>query len=389
MIIVLKPEATDLQVRQIKEEMLGRGLGIHVIQGESTSMLGLVGDTTLVSAETIMRHEYVERVVKVSEPYKLSGRRFHPQDTVVDVGGRKIGGGFFAVIAGPCSVESEAQIMSIAQDVLLSGAQFLRGGAFKPRSSPYSFQGLGLDGLELLKIAREKTGLPIVTEIMSSEHLEVFARDVDIIQIGARNMQNFSLLREVGTTGRPVLLKRGLSCTVDELLMAAEYVLAGGESPVILCERGIRTFETATRNTLDLSAVPVLKAKSHLPVIVDPSHGTGNWNLVRPMALAAVAAGADGLIIEVHNQPEKALCDGQQSITPRLFGRLMKQINRVREALCDEQDDVADNDEPGWSAGRSGDAERSGGAERSGNVERSGVMSGVETIGIIKTLSDV
>ena len=333
MIIVLKPEAADHQINTIKEEVMGWGLGIQEIQGESTSMLGLVGDTSQVSMEIIMRHECVERVVKVSEPYKLSGRRFHPQDTVVEAGGCKLGGGFFAVMAGPCSVESEEQILSIAQDVSLSGARFLRGGAFKPRSSPYSFQGLGLDGLELLKVAREKTGLPIVTEIMSPEYVEVFGRDVDVIQIGARNMQNYSLLREVGKTGKPVLLKRGLSCTVDEMLMAAEYVLADGKSEVILCERGIRTFETATRNTLDLSAVPVLKAKSHLPVIVDPSHGTGYWNLVQPMALAAVAAGADGLIIEVHNQPEKALCDGQQSITPLLFDKLMKQITKIREAL--------------------------------------------------------
>jgi len=336
MIIILKPEATERQINEIRTDMTNRGFIVQDILGESTHMLGLVGDTTQISAETIMRHEFVERVMKVSEPYKLSGRKFHPPDTIVEAGGQKIGGGHFAVMAGPCSVESEEQVLSIAQDVLLSGAKFLRGGAFKPRSSPYSFQGLGLDGLELLKIAREKTGLPIVTEIMSSEHLEIFNRDVDIIQIGARNMQNFSLLRDVGKTGRPVLLKRGPSCTVDEMLMAAEYVLADGKSQVILCERGIRTFETSTRNTLDLSAVPVLKAKSHLPVIVDPSHGTGYWNLVQPMALAAVAAGADGLIIEVHNQPEKALCDGQQSITPLLFDRLMKQITKVREALYDD-----------------------------------------------------
>ena len=333
MIIVLKPDAMDSQINEIREELSARGFSLQDIQGESFSMIGLVGDTSLVSEEALMRHECVARVVKVSEPYKLSGRRFHPLDTLVDVRGRKIGAGFFAVIAGPCSVESEEQILSIAQDVSLSGAGFLRGGAFKPRSSPFSFQGLGLDGLELLKIAREKTGLPIVTEIMSAEYIDLFAADVDIIQVGARNMQNFSLLREVGKTGKPVLLKRGLSCTVDEMLMAAEYVLAAGKSPVLLCERGIRTFETATRNTLDLSAVPVLKAKSHLPVIVDPSHGTGYWNLVQPMALAAVAAGADGLIIEVHNQPEKALCDGQQSITPLLFDRLMKQVARVREAI--------------------------------------------------------
>ncbi len=251
----------------------------------------------------------------------------------MSVGDKKLGGGHFGVIAGPCPVESEDQILSIARDVAGSGASFLRGGAFKPRSSPYAFQGLGLDGLELLKIARQKTGLPIVTEILSVDYLEEFAENVDIIQIGARNMQNFSLLMEVGKLGKPVLLKRGLSSTIEELLMAAEYLMHEGSSQVILCERGIRTFETATRNTMDLSAVPVLKNKSHLPVIVDPSHGTGHWNLVEPMALAAVAAGADGLIIEVHNTPQYALCDGQQSITPEVFHHLMKKINRVYEAV--------------------------------------------------------
>jgi 3-deoxy-7-phosphoheptulonate synthase len=244
-----------------------------------------------------------------------------------------VGGGGLAVIAGPCSVESEDQILSIARDVKQSGASFLRGGAFKPRSSPYSFQGLGLEGLELLKIAKAKTGLPIVTEIMSREYCDVFARDVDMIQIGARNMQNFPLLREVGGLGKPVLLKRGASCTIDEMLQAADYVLVEGKSPVVLCERGIRTFETATRNTLDLSAVPVLKKRSHLPVVVDPSHGAGRWDLVFPMGMAAVAAGADGLMIEVHNHPEKALCDGQQSITPFLFDRLMRKVTKIHEII--------------------------------------------------------
>jgi 3-deoxy-7-phosphoheptulonate synthase len=238
-------------------------------------------------------------------------------------------------------VESEEQILSIAKEVKLSGATFLRGGAFKPRSSPYSFQGLGLDGLSLLKVAREKTGLPIVTEIMSQEHCEVFARDVDVIQIGARNMQNFPLLREVGGLGRPVLLKRGPSCTIDEMLQAADYVLAGGKGPVILCERGIRTFETATRNTLDISAVPVLKKRSHLPVVADPSHGTGHWDLVFPMAMAAVAAGADGIMIEVHNHPEKALCDGQQSVTPFLFDRMMQRIKRLHGVISEGQGETA------------------------------------------------
>jgi 3-deoxy-7-phosphoheptulonate synthase len=312
------------------EEISGRNLTVQDIRGESTRMLGLAGDTSMLSEDGLLRNECVERVMKVSEPYKLAGRRFHPQDSSYEVAGRRIGGGAFTVMAGPCSVETEEQVLSIARDVKHSGADFLRGGAFKPRSSPYSFQGLGLDGLELLKIAREKTGLPIVTEIMSQEHAEIFREEVDIIQIGARNMQNFPLLTEVGKLGKPVLLKRGPSCTIDELLMAADYILMGGDSPVILCERGIRTFETATRNTLDLSAIPVLKKKSHLPVVVDPSHGTGYWDLVYPMALAAVAAGADGLMIEVHNRPDKALCDGQQSITPFLFDRLMRKVAQLR-----------------------------------------------------------
>jgi 3-deoxy-7-phosphoheptulonate synthase len=267
-----------------------------------------------------------------SVKYPLSGRN-GKTDTVVTIsGGVHIGGGNFAVMAGPCSVESEEQVLSIAKDVKRCGAAILRGGAFKPRSSPYSFQGLGPDGLELLKIAREKTGLSIVTEILSTEYLAEFERDVDLIQIGARNMQNFALLREVGRLGKPVLLKRGPSSTIDELLNAAEYVLVGG-GQVILCERGIRTFETATRNTLDISAVPVLKKKSHLPVVVDPSHGTGYWDMVYPMALAAAAAGADGLIIEVHNSPCEALCDGQQSITPALFEKLMQAVSAVRKTI--------------------------------------------------------
>ena len=339
MIIILKKGATQPQIQSIHSEMTAKGLVVQEIQGESTYMLGLAGDTTMISPDDIMRLDFVDRVMKVSEPFKLAGRRFHPQDSIIEIAGSKVGGGHFAVMAGPCSVEGEEQILSIARDVKNSGATFLRGGAFKPRSSPYSFQGLGLEGLELLKVAREKTGLPIVTEIMSQEHLAVFQQDVDIIQIGARNMQNFPLLRDVGTLGKPVLLKRGPSCTIDEMLMAADYVLVGGKSQVLLCERGIRTFETATRNTLDLSAVPVLKKKSHLPVIVDPSHGTGYWDLVYPMALAAVAAGADGLMIEVHNQPEKALCDGQQSITPYLFDKLMRKVNKLHDIMEEDRSD--------------------------------------------------
>ncbi len=333
MIIILKPEATPNEIDSLRTSMLERGFVVQDIKGESTHMLGLAGDTSGLSQEVFARYEFVESVMKVQEPYKLASRRFKPDDTVIEVRGHKLGGDNFAVIAGPCSVESEEQILSIAKDVKLSGAGFLRGGAFKPRTSPYAFHGLGLDGLELLKIARLKTGLPIVTELLSPHHLREFAEDVDIIQIGARNMQNFSLLTEVGKLGKPVLLKRGLSSTLDELLMAAEYLMANGSDQIILCERGIRTFETATRNTLDLSAIPVLQRKTHLPVIVDPSHGTGYWHLVEPLSLAAVAVGANGLIIEVHNQPKCALCDGQQSITPEVFHSLMKKIDAVRTAL--------------------------------------------------------
>ncbi|MDR1002031.1 MAG: 3-deoxy-7-phosphoheptulonate synthase [Oscillospiraceae bacterium] len=265
--------------------------------------------------------------------YRLSGRDAHPEDSIFNIAGRTIGGGNFAVIAGPCSVETEEQIVSIAREVKALGASFLRGGAFKPRTSPYSFSGLGTDGLELLKIARAETGLPIVTEIISEAHIETFSQSADIIQIGARNMQNFSLLKEVGRLNKPVLLKRGLSSTIDELLMAAEHIMSAGAEQVILCERGIRTFETKTRNTLDLSAVPVLKKLSHLPVIVDPSHATGDRSLVEPMSLAAAACGADGLIIEVHNHPDCAMCDGEQSVTPSMFGRIVERVNAVRAAL--------------------------------------------------------
>ena len=335
MIIIFKPDADAARVAALCRSFEEQGLQIHASEGAHTRLVGLVGDTSAIDIDLVRADAVVADVKRVSEPYKKANRKFHPMDSVIEVAGVKIGGGNFAVMAGPCSVETEEQILSVAADVKLAGAQFLRGGAFKPRSSPYAFQGLGLDGLELLKMAREKTGLPIVTEIMGQEHIDVFARDVDIIQVGARNMQNFLLLREVGKTGRPVLLKRGLSNTIDELLMAAEYVLSGGKSRVILCERGIRTFETATRNTLDLSAVPVLHKKSHLPVIVDPSHGTGHWDLVYPMALASTAAGADGLIIEVHNQPQQALCDGAQSLTPALFSQLMHKVTQVRNILVE------------------------------------------------------
>lgn len=336
MILILKPDASPNSIEALKLRLQEQGVIVQEINSGTNHMLGLAGDLSGLAGDSISRMDVVESVINVREPYKLAGRKFHPEDTVVRVGDSKIGGGHFAVIAGPCSVESEEQILSVARDIVNSGATFLRGGAFKPRTSPYAFHGLGLDGLELLKIARQKTGLPIVTEILSPNHLQAFADDVDVIQIGARNMQNFSLLREVGSLKKPVLLKRGLSSTLEELLMAAEYVINGGTDQVILCERGIRTFETATRNTLDLSAIPVLKQKSHLPVIADPSHGTGYWHLVEPLALAAVAAGADGLIIEVHNMPQKALCDGQQSITPEVFHHLMKKIRRVYEAIQDQ-----------------------------------------------------
>jgi 3-deoxy-7-phosphoheptulonate synthase len=334
MIIIFKPGTEPAEKEPIEKLLISKGIIIQDILGEAAGMIGMAGDTSSISEDTILRFPCVERVLRVNEPYKLAGRKFHPADSLFDVCGRQIGGGQLTVIAGPCSVESEEQILSIARNVKASGADFLRGGAFKPRTSPYAFKGLGLDGLELLKIAREKTGLPIVTEIMSPEYLDAFAADADIIQIGARNMQNFPLLSQVGSLGKPVLLKRGLSSTIDELLMAAEYIMAGGSQQVILCERGIRTFETATRNTLDLSAVPVLHSKSHLPVIIDPSHATGYWHLVEPMALAAVAAGADGLIIEVHNHPEAALCDGAQSVTPQVFHRIMEKAKKIREVIA-------------------------------------------------------
>ena len=333
MILILKQGAQENEIEPIRQKFEAMGLIIQEIKGENTRMIGFAGDTSKINEDDVMVHSCVERIMRVSEPYKLAGRKFHPETSIFDIMGRKIGGGEFAIIAGPCSVETEEQIISIAESVKSSGANFLRGGAFKPRTSPYAFKGLGLEGLELLELARKQTGLPIVTEIMSPEYLEVFAEKVDIIQIGARNMQNFTLLRQVGELKKPVLLKRGLSSTIEELLMSAEYIISGGASQVILCERGIRTFETTTRNTLDLSAIPVLHAKSHLPVVIDPSHATGYSNLVESMSLAATAGGADGLIIEVHNNPEKALCDGAQSIRPEAFDCLMNKINKIREVV--------------------------------------------------------
>ena len=305
-----------------------RGLRVTVSHGKQMCVIGVIGDITRIDSDELLAYSYVEKVMNVTEPYKKANRLFHPADTIVDVNGSKVGGKYLGIMAGPCSVESEKQIVEVAKAVKASGANFLRGGAFKPRTSPYSFQGLELEGLELLKIAKQETGLPIVTELMSTAYLDKFVEDVDVIQIGARNMQNFDLLKEVGKTQTPILLKRGMSSTIEEWLMSAEYIMAGGNENVILCERGIRTFETATRNTLDLSAVPVIKEKSHLPIIIDPSHATGKRDLVEPLAKAAIAVGADGLMIEVHNNPAKALCDGKQSIKPETFDEIMKTVKK-------------------------------------------------------------
>ena len=331
MIVILKASATEEKQNQLIEWLRGQSLGVHISRGEYQTVLGLIGDTSRVDMDLIASLDIVDSVKRVSDPFKCCNRKFHPDDTVIEVRGVKIGGGNFCLIAGPCSVESEAQIVEVAQDVKKSGASMLRGGAFKPRTSPYDFQGLKGDGIRLLKLARQETGLPIVTEIMSVNDMELF-EDVDVIQVGARNMQNFDLLKELGKLDKPILLKRGLANTMKELLMSAEYIMASGNERVILCERGIRTFETYTRNTLDLSAVPMLHELSHLPVVVDPSHATGAAKLVGPMALAGAACGADGLMIEVHNDPMHALCDGAQSLTPAQFDALAKKIRLVREA---------------------------------------------------------
>lgn len=330
MIVILKQNADKSQLERLENWIRERGLDIHKSEGTNSTILGLVGDTSKIDIDLLGALEIVENVKRVSEPYKNANRKFHPRDTVVDVNGIKIGGGNFAVIAGPCSVESEEQICEVAAAVKASGAAMLRGGAFKPRTSPYAFQGMRGEGIALLEKAKANTGLPIVTEIMDASQLPLF-ENVDVIQVGARNMQNFELLKVLGKQSKPILLKRGLSSTIEELLMSAEYIMAGGNENVILCERGIRTFETATtRNTLDLCAIPVLKERSHLPVVIDPSHATGVARLVKPMSIAAAAAGADGLIIEVHNNPEKALCDGKQSLTPEAFDDVMKAVEAVR-----------------------------------------------------------
>ncbi len=332
MIIVLKPDTKQEQKDKLIDWLKELGLGVHISDGQFKTVLGLIGDTSEVDMDLISSLAIVDSVKRVSERFKCCNRKFHPDDTVVDVGGVKIGGGNFCMIAGPCSVESEEQIIGIAKAVKAAGATMLRGGAFKPRTSPYDFQGLHATGIELLKVARAETGLPIVTEIMSATDLDLFA-DVDVLQIGARNMQNFDLLREVGKTNKPILLKRGLSATLNEFLMSAEYIMAGGNEQVILCERGIRTYTDYLRNTLDLSAVPMLHELTHLPVIVDPSHATGVARMVRPMAAAAAACGADGIMIEVHNDPMHALCDGAQSITPDEYKEVAAIVSKVREAV--------------------------------------------------------
>lgn len=332
MIAVIKPGVTEEQLNNLIDWFKSQGLRVHISEGEYRTVLGLIGDTTKVDTDLLSGLDIIESVTRISEPFKNANRKFHPDDSVVDVSGVKIGGGNFAFIAGPCSVESEDQIVEIAKEVKASGASLLRGGAFKPRTSPYDFQGLKADGIDLLLKAKEATGMPIVTEIMSTEHLPLF-ENVDLIQVGARNMQNFELLKALGKINKPILLKRGLANTMKEFLMSAEYIMAGGNENIILCERGIRTYETYTRNTLDLSAVPMLKELSHLPVIVDPSHATGIARMVKPMAMAAAACGADGLMIEVHNDPKHALCDGAQSLTPEQFDDVAKRVMKIREVI--------------------------------------------------------
>ena len=332
MIIVLKNQTTLQKREELIDWLRSKALDVHISEGQYHTVLGLVGDTGSIDTDMLEGLEIVEKVQRVSEPFKKANRKVHEEDTVIGAESFTVGGGGFTLMAGPCSVESREQLIGIAKSVKASGATMLRGGAFKPRTSPYDFQGLRADGIELLLEAKKETGLPIVTEIMNAQHLPLFEQ-VDMIQVGARNMQNFELLKELGRIDKPILLKRGLANTIKELLMSAEYIMAGGNEKVIFCERGIRTFETYTRNTLDLSAVAVLKELSHLPVIVDPSHATGVSRYVKPMALAAAAAGADGLMIEVHNDPGHALCDGPQSLTPDQFEDLAKAVFKVREAL--------------------------------------------------------
>ena len=334
MIIVFKPQAQEKEVKRVLDKVERLGLKTHISQGENTLVVGLVGDTTRIDPKRIEVEESVDRIVKVSEPYKLANRMFHPDDTVVDVSGVLVGNDHLTLIAGPCSVESQEQVLQIARDIKSSGADLLRGGAYKPRTSPYSFQGMGSQALDYLCEAKKETGLPIVSELMSEKHIDEFNDKVDLVQIGARNMQNFDLLKEVGErVKKPILLKRGLSNTYEEWLMSAEYILSHGNPNVIVCERGIRTFESYTRNTLDLQAIPVLKRLTHLPIVIDPSHAGGKWWLVEPMAKASVAAGCDGVMVEVHNDPESALCDGPQSLKPERFDQLAKSLRSLKNII--------------------------------------------------------
>lgn len=333
MVIVFKPGASEDVKTKIRVNLEQQGFQINEINGLNMTIFGIIGDTSTLDMNLLKVNDCVDKVMRVQEPFKRANRMFHPEDSVVDVCGVPVGGRKIQVIAGPCSVESSEQVIQVAKSVKLGGASMLRGGAFKPRTSPYSFQGLKELGLDYLKAAKEETGLPIVTEIMSADKIERFVEDVDLIQVGARNMQNFELLKELGKTRKPILLKRGLSATIEEWIMSAEYIMAGGNDNVILCERGIRTFETYTRNTLDLSAIPAVKKLSHLPVVVDPSHAAGMWWMVEPLAKAAVAVGADGLLIEVHNDPEHALCDGAQSLKPERFARLMGELKGIAQIV--------------------------------------------------------
>ena len=327
MIIILKPNPEQERISRLISRIKEKGLSVNYSEGSNTTILGLLGDTSAIDPADFEVFDIVERVQRVSEPFKQVNRKMHPEDTIIEVAGRKIGAGYFNVFAGPCSVESEEQILEVAESVKKAGASFLRGGAFKPRTSPYSFQGLEAEGLKLLLEAKRQTGMPIVTEIMSEKHLDLFA-DVDIIQLGARNMQNFMLLKELGRSNKPILLKRGLSATMEEFLMAAQYIFAGGNKQVMLCERGIRTFETMIRNNLDISAIPLVKNLTHLPIIIDPSHAAGKRELVAPLSRAAIAAGADGLMIEAHNNPKCALCDGAQSLDLPMFDGVMTDVKR-------------------------------------------------------------
>ena len=335
MIAVLKNGTNEKQIENLSSWLKAQGLDVHISKGSEHVVIGLIGDTSKIDPELLESLEIVDSVKRISEPFKSANRKFHPDDSVIRVGNTSVGGNVFAIMAGPCSVESEEQVIEIAKAVKAAGATMLRGGAFKPRTSPYDFQGLKAEGIEFLLEAKKETGLPIVTEIMNANHLPLF-EDVDVIQVGARNMQNFELLKELGRTNKPILLKRGLANTLKEFLMSAEYIMAGGNENIILCERGIRTFETYTRNTLDLSAVPMLNELTHLPVIIDPSHATGVARLVKPMALAAAACGADGLMIEVHNDPVHALCDGAQSLTPDAFADVTRSVSKVLGAISED-----------------------------------------------------